>query len=240
MESALVLDMDDVLKPAKSAFEEWMSKGTPIPPDIRNIVYEIGIHHRQLSVIVRKAKSYLRSKYIFVGIRNGDEKTWFHCWKVYQTTEISSEKQIMLQALSATKDSWLLQRYLLFSLDRKLIRTQDIVTVISTVAANENGRYLAWRHIKAYWSQILSLFGNGTFAMSALITNVIPNFYTEYDYREVRHRFSFAFDLSEIIARMITQSYFARIKSVSLLFLRSWSFLNKSTLAAACALWSKA
>lgn len=126
-----------------------------------------------------------RSTKVFAGIKYGGEEAWFRCWDTYQKTEVSSERQILLQALGATTDTWLLQRYLLLSLNQDLIKAQDIGTVVWSVASNENGRHLAWRHIKAYWPSIQTLFGNVSVAMSGLITDVVPFFNTDYDYREV-------------------------------------------------------
>lgn len=89
----------------------------------------------------------------------------------------------MLEALGASTDSWLLQRYLLRSLDREMVKSQDMETVIISVASNSDGQFLAWRHLKAYWPQIHDLLGNGS--LSGLISVVISNFFTEYDYHEV-------------------------------------------------------
>lgn len=125
---------------------------------------------------------------IFAGIKYGGEEAWSRCWEIYQKTEVSSERQILLQALGATTDTWLLQRFLLLSLNKNLIRTQDIGAVVWSVASNEDGRHLAWRHIKAYWPNIQTLFGNASAIMSGLITDVVPFFNTEYDYHEVRNR----------------------------------------------------
>ncbi|XP_032683708.1 glutamyl aminopeptidase-like isoform X5 [Odontomachus brunneus] len=164
MKSAVILGMDNELQPAKSLFDKWMDTGAPIPPDIRDVVYATGIKY-------------------------GGEEAWFRCWETYQKTEVSSERQILLQALGVTTDTWLLQRYLLLSLNQDLIRAQDIGTVVWSVASNENGRHLAWRHIKAYWPNIQILFGNVSVAMSSLITDVVPFFNTEYDYREISEFF---------------------------------------------------
>ena len=95
----------------------------------------------------------------------------------------------MLQALGATTDSWLLQRYLLRSLDRDMVRSQDVETVIASVATNSEGQFLAWRHLKAYWPQIHVLFGNGSLTMGGLISVVVSDFFTEYDYHEVSRQF---------------------------------------------------
>lgn len=42
MKSAIELQMDDVVKSAKSLFKDWISKGKSISPNIRNIVYIAG------------------------------------------------------------------------------------------------------------------------------------------------------------------------------------------------------
>lgn len=65
------------------------------------------------------------------------------------------------------------------------MRSQDVETVIASVASNTEGHFLAWRHMKAYWPQIHALFGNGSLTMGGLISVVISDFFTEYDYQEV-------------------------------------------------------
>lgn len=79
-----------------------------------------------------------------------------------------------------------MRRYLLSTLNRDMIKPQDVKTVLGVVAANPDGQLLAWRHLKARWITLQSLFGNGTFTMGGLITAVTSHFASEYDYREVR------------------------------------------------------
>ncbi|XP_006571773.2 endoplasmic reticulum aminopeptidase 1 isoform X1 [Apis mellifera] len=162
LQSAVSIKLEDVVKPAKSLFDDWMLKGKRIAPNIRNVVY-------------------------IAGIKFGGEKEWNHCWENYQETQVSSEKLIMLEALGASTDSWLLQRYLLRSLDRDMVKSQDMETVIISVASNSDGQFLVWRHLKAYWPQIHVLLGNGS--LSGLISVVVSNFFTEYDYHEVSEFF---------------------------------------------------
>lgn len=77
-------------------------------------------------------------------------------------------------------------RYLLATLDREKIRTQDVKLVMATVAANPEGRLLAWRHLRAHWSSIQSLFGNATIATGSLVSSIISQFSTQYDCKEVK------------------------------------------------------
>ncbi|XP_076160195.1 glutamyl aminopeptidase isoform X5 [Ptiloglossa arizonensis] len=164
LQSAVSVKLDDVVKPAKTLFENWMFKGERVAPNIRDVIY-------------------------VAGIKFGGEEEWNHCWQNYQKTQVPSEKRIMLQALGATTDSWLLQRYLLHSLNRDIVRSQDVETVIASVASNPEGQFLAWRHLKAYWPQIHALFGNGSLTMGGLISVVISDFFKEYDYHEVSEFF---------------------------------------------------
>ncbi|XP_012221595.1 endoplasmic reticulum aminopeptidase 1-like isoform X2 [Linepithema humile] len=165
LKSAIELEMTEVVKPAKNLFQDWISKNKRIAPDIRNIVY-------------------------MAGVKFGEETEWLHCWNVYLKTQIQSEKLVMLQALGAAMDPWLLKRYLRFSLNRDLIKAQDVNTVIASVAANTHGHYLAWRHIKAYWPQIEILYMNESLSISDLILSVVPDYFiTEYDYSEVSEFF---------------------------------------------------
>lgn len=160
LQSAVSVKLDSVVEPAKTLFNDWMSNSKRIGPNIRDVVYA-------------------------AGIKFGGEDEWNYCWSVYQKTQVPSEKTLMLQALGATSDPWLLQRYLLRSLDREKVRPQDVETVIGSVATNPEGQFLAWRHLKAYWHDIQALFGNGTLTMGGLISVVTSDFFTEHDYREV-------------------------------------------------------
>lgn len=164
LQSAVELQLEDVVKPAKNLFEDWMLRGKKIPPNIRDVVY-------------------------VAGIRFGTESEWRRCWETYKSTQIPSEKRIILGALGATTDPWLLQRYLLKSLDRDNVKSQDVEAVITAVARNPEGQYIAWRHVKAYWPQLHSLFGNGSLGLSTLISSVVSDFFTEYDYQEVKEFF---------------------------------------------------
>ena len=155
------IQLDEVVKPAKSLFDDWMKQSKKIAPNIRDVVYA-------------------------AGVKFGGQDEWNHCWKTYNDTIYPSEKHIMLQALGATTDPWLLQRYLLRSLDREQLRPQDVESVIASVAKNSEGKLLAWRHLKAHWPHIQGLLGNGSLTIGGLIHVVTSDFFTEYDYHEVR------------------------------------------------------
>jgi hypothetical protein len=81
-------------------------------------------------------------------------------------------------------------RYLLTTLDRNLVKPQDVKVVLAGVAVNPEGQLLAWRHLKAHWNYLQSMFGNSTYTMGTFISAVTSHFATEYDYQEVQTLFS--------------------------------------------------
>ncbi|XP_039283006.1 LOW QUALITY PROTEIN: glutamyl aminopeptidase [Nilaparvata lugens] len=162
--SAVLCDVEEAVKDAKQHFKEWMTKNARVPPNLREVVYSAGIKY-------------------------GGVKEWQFCWAKYNTTRIPSERKLLLRVLSVASDPWILQRYLLATLDRDLVRPQDVKTVIANVASNPEGRLLAWRHLRAHWSTLQGLFGNGTFTMGSLISAVTSHFAADYDYKEVSQFF---------------------------------------------------
>ena len=119
------------------------------------------------------------------GIRFGGAKEWEYCWKRYKNSKIPSEQRLLLESLSATKDPWLINRLLNYSLDRAMIKPQDTVQVLTDIARNPEGRWLVWRFIRANWPKILSLFGQGSFSMDAIISGTTYHFSTSFDFVEV-------------------------------------------------------
>lgn len=155
----------------------------------------------------------------------------------------------MLQALGAAMDPWLLKRYLRYSLNRDVIKSQDVNTIIASVAANPQGHYLAWRHIKAYWPQIEALYVNESLSISDLILSIVPDYFiTKYDYLEVRFFFFFqdqfdglkmrtrCFSFIEIVIKIVS------FKSIScnLRCFRYRNSLNDTTFAVVIAACNRA
>ncbi|CAH0561852.1 unnamed protein product [Brassicogethes aeneus] len=165
LSSAVLCELNDTISQAKQQFYRWMHNNESIDPNLKEVVYSAGVKY-------------------------GGINEWQHCWNLYNTTKIPSERKLLLKALGAASDPWLLQRYLLETLDRNMVKPQDVKIVLAVVAANPEGRLLAWRHLKAYWPTMHSLFGNATFMMGSLISAVTAHLSTPYDYYEVSSYFN--------------------------------------------------
>lgn len=57
--------------------------------------------------------------------------------------------------MGLTKALAIVSRFLASSLDPKLIRAQDMVSVIRYVAYNPAGKYLAWNFAQEHWKVLL-------------------------------------------------------------------------------------
>lgn len=95
---------------------------------------------------------------------------------------------------------------------------------MATVAANPEGRLLAWRHLRAHWSSIQSLFGNATIATGSLVSSIISQFSTQYDCKEVKYDFRAEenlFVFSECSLMFICKRFF--VNAILLLLAKCWN-----------------
>ena len=107
--------------------------------------------------------------------------TWFKVMEIYIKLVEKSfflKRNLIISIFS-------LFRYLNATLDRTLVKPQDLKIALAVVASNSEGQLLAWRHLKAHWHYMQSMFGNGTFTMGSMISAVTSHFATEYDHQEV-------------------------------------------------------
>lgn len=117
-------DVGDCVKQSKNLFGEWMAVEKPdevnsVPLDLRSVVY-------------------------CTAIRNGDETQWDFLWQRYLNSNVGTEKVLILGALACTREIWILNNFLKYSLDTKSgIKSQDSTIAFASVANSEIGFYLA-------------------------------------------------------------------------------------------------
>uniref|UniRef100_A0A3Q1HIW6 Aminopeptidase n=1 Tax=Anabas testudineus TaxID=64144 RepID=A0A3Q1HIW6_ANATE len=130
--------------------------------------------------------SNLKSTVYCSAIAAGGVKEWDFAWSMYKNATIASEADKLMHALSCTKEPWLLNRYLEYSLDPKMIRKQDATATIVYIASNPIGQPLAWNFIRAKWDYIFNNYGGGSLSFGRLIDGVTTRFSTEFEYKEVQ------------------------------------------------------
>ena len=68
-------------------FEDLKKNQKPVPPDFRWIAYSAGVKH-------------------------GTPEDWNFAWKMYNSTQVASERVLWLKALASSNDPYILQQYL--------------------------------------------------------------------------------------------------------------------------------
>ncbi|XP_062274018.1 aminopeptidase Ey-like [Scomber scombrus] len=141
-------------------FKEWMNNSSKIiSPNLRSTVY-------------------------CSAIADGGVEEWNFAWSMYKNAAIASEADKLMYALSCTKEPWLLNRYLEYSLNPAMIRKQDAGSTIVYIAGNPIGQPLAWDFIRSKWDHIFNDYGGGL-SFGRLISGVTKRFSTEYEYNQL-------------------------------------------------------
>lgn len=76
-------------------------------------------------------------------MKHGGEAEWNFLWAKYKNSNVASEKETILTALTCTGETSILNRLLNWSLNDTQIRRQDSVTIFSGVIKNDKGYNLA-------------------------------------------------------------------------------------------------
>lgn len=144
-----------------TGFRMWMkNQSLVISPHIRDIVYH-------------------------TAIKFGGVEEWEFLWNKYQKTIDATEKSRMLYALSGSKEPWLLNRLLEYSLDDSKIRTQDMLHAISGAGSQMYGRLLTWNFIRKNFDTIVKKVGKDAMEISYLVSIGTRGFNTEFHLKEL-------------------------------------------------------
>ncbi|XP_023682625.1 thyrotropin-releasing hormone-degrading ectoenzyme [Paramormyrops kingsleyae] len=147
---------------AIALISDWISSNkNRIPPNVRDIVY-------------------------CTGVSLMDEDVWEFIWMKFHSTSAVSEKKVLLEALTCSDNTYLLNRLLNLSLTSDLVPDQDVIDVIIHVGRNPHGRQLAWRYFREKWDILNSRYGEALFMNSKLINGVTEFLNTETELSELK------------------------------------------------------
>lgn len=141
-------DVDDCKEKATSLFSNWMTsedpeKNNPCVKQIKPIDVE-QIKYNFFLLFKFSVPLDLRSVVYCTAIRHGGDREWQFLWERYSKSNVGTEKTLILSALGCSREIWLLQRYLDWTLDESTgVRKQDRTTVFKNVARNDAGLLLA-------------------------------------------------------------------------------------------------
>ncbi|XP_047447734.1 endoplasmic reticulum aminopeptidase 2 [Mugil cephalus] len=149
------------LERARQLFKEWLqSNGTiNLPTDVVETVYSVGAQ---------------------------DDHGWTSLLDKYKTSLSEAQKHKILFALTSSKDKDKLQRLLTLGLEGKVIRSQDLSSLIIMVARNPQGYYLAWNFVKTNWDTLVQKFQLGSFCIRNIIIGTTGQFSSPEELTEVQ------------------------------------------------------
>uniref|UniRef100_A0AAQ5WXI2 Aminopeptidase n=1 Tax=Amphiprion ocellaris TaxID=80972 RepID=A0AAQ5WXI2_AMPOC len=158
------LDYPPCLERARQRFKDWLqSNGTLNPPtDVAETVFSVGAQ---------------------------DDHGWASLLNTYKTSLSAAQKHKILFALTSSRDSNKLQRLLDLGLEGKVIRSQDLSSLILMVARNSRGCNLAWNFVKKNWDTLVQKFQLGSFCIRNIIIGTTGQFSSQEELNEVNMLF---------------------------------------------------
>ncbi|KAI1889463.1 hypothetical protein AGOR_G00163130 [Albula goreensis] len=147
----------------KGWFRQWMQDpaNNPIHPNLRTTVY-------------------------CSAIAAGGVEEWDFGWEMFRNASIATEAFKLRYALACTKLTWLLKRYLDYTLDPNKIRKQDATSTIVYIGRNVVGQPLAWDFVREKWEYIFTQYGGSSFSFSNLISGVTKRFSTKFELKQLQ------------------------------------------------------
>ena len=153
---ACKFDNPECKREVTSQFSEWMGK---INPDQQN--------QNPINVNLR------RSVYCNA-IANGGQTEWDFGWKRYTESNVATEKELLLGALSCTKKIGLINRFLNMSfVEDSEIRRADVPGVFGNLGRNSVARDIAFDFVSDTWDTVVSYYGS--YGLSTLMENMLDN-----------------------------------------------------------------
>uniref|UniRef100_A0A8C1PXS2 Aminopeptidase n=1 Tax=Cyprinus carpio TaxID=7962 RepID=A0A8C1PXS2_CYPCA len=112
-------------------------------------------------------------------IAAGGVEEWDFGWQMFKKSTIAAEAEKLLYGLSCTKEPWLLNRYLEFTIDPKQVRKQDAAFAIVYISGNVIGQPLVWDFVRANYD-------DGSFFFGRLIQGITKKFSTEFELKQLQ------------------------------------------------------
>uniref|UniRef100_A0A667Y1V3 Aminopeptidase n=1 Tax=Myripristis murdjan TaxID=586833 RepID=A0A667Y1V3_9TELE len=155
------LDDPPCLERASQTFRDWLlSNGTlNLPTDVAETVYSVGAR---------------------------DEHGWASLFHTYTISLSEAQKEKILSALASSRDTSKLHRLLELGLEGKVIRFQDLSSLVLLVASNPQGHHLAWNFVKKNWSTLIHKFLLGSSCIRNIIIGTTGHFSSPEELTDVQ------------------------------------------------------
>ncbi|XP_050422404.1 aminopeptidase N isoform X2 [Adelges cooleyi] len=152
----------DCVRNAVAHFQNWRStpqpeKNNPISPNLKAIIYCTAISY-------------------------GGEEEWDFAWNMYKQTNVASEKDLLLDALGCSRETWILARFLDYAIQNNSnIRNQDIGKVFYALTNKVAGQEVAWNYVRDNWRTIKNTLSTSFSTISEIVKSATAHFNTKND-----------------------------------------------------------
>ncbi|KAM5171352.1 aminopeptidase N-like isoform 1-T2 [Mantella aurantiaca] len=127
----------------------------------------------------------LRTTIYCNAIAIGGINEWNFTLTEFLKTDNAQEADKLRAGLACSKEPWILNRLLEYSLDGT-IRKQDAISTVTNVANNVVGQTLAWDFVRANWKKFVEYFAGTISSFGNLITGVTRRFSNEFDMQQLK------------------------------------------------------
>ena len=134
----------DTLHTGLTRYSRFLEDPSSLQPDLKDIVFGIAA-------------------------KQGSQRTFDEMFTLYENSDQHEEKVRMLRAMSMFSDNDLLKKTLAISLNQDLVRNQDVVSLVTSIANNNAGLTMAWDFVKSNWPEFDRRYGDGGFAIMRLV-----------------------------------------------------------------------
>ncbi|XP_034376252.1 aminopeptidase N [Arvicanthis niloticus] len=115
----------------------------------------------------------------------GGEEEWNFAWEQFRNATLVNEADKLRSALACSKEVWILNRYLSYTLNPDYIRKQDATNTIINIASNVAGQSLVWDFVRSNWKKLFEDYGGGSFSFANLIQGVTRRFSSEFELQQL-------------------------------------------------------
>nr|XP_033334550.1 aminopeptidase N isoform X2 [Megalopta genalis]XP_033334551.1 aminopeptidase N isoform X2 [Megalopta genalis] len=157
---------EDCVQNARSQFYNWRNmpnpnRNNPIAPNLKSVVY-------------------------CTAIRVGGQTEWNFAWQMYQQTNVGSEKDLLLNALGCAHETWLLSRYLEWTVtENSGIRKQDARRVLGSVSNHPIGQSLAFNFFRNKWTRLKEYFGLSPITINNIVKSATKGINSQYELKDL-------------------------------------------------------
>lgn len=180
----------------------WDDKGTHLEKLLRAEILSAACDYSDQTIISKVKTNFklamegketiatnLRFLVYSIGVQEGGVKEWNQIYNKYLTTHIASDKSILLESLSYTRNPQMIRRCLKYSLDMTKIPAQDTLSVLSGLASKPKSWRMTWNFVRQNWKLLYRRYSRGSDEWPTLIKSLMFKCNTQAQLNEVTNFF---------------------------------------------------